>query len=220
MIKTIVLAGGSAYHPITTSRSSQVLILIGFEEVSMAEIKGVLINGWMGLLRERFGETAVASAIESLDPADRAALSAPFLPSSWYPYDTLQVLSRLTRKIGTTGDEFAIDIGKAMAQHACAGVYKSLIVSGPLKQVDRISWVGDMLYKDVRRCETERVSEKSGRVRYIYESGVRPTAGTCRSVMGFLTRMMELAGARSVTASHNRCVVTGADCCEFLLEWQ
>ncbi|MEW6209877.1 MAG: hypothetical protein AB1631_16045 [Acidobacteriota bacterium] len=186
----------------------------------MAEIKGVLINGWMGLLKDRYGETALTAAIESLDHLDRAALSAPFLPSSWYPYDTLQVLSRLTRKIGATGDEFALDIGKAMAQHACAGVYKSLIVSGPLKQVDRISWVGDMLYKNVRRCETERVSESSGLVRYIYESGVRPTAGTCRSVMGFLIRMMELAGARGVTASHHKCVVKGADCCEFLLEWK
>ncbi len=186
----------------------------------MAEIKGILINGWMALLKDRCGQAALTNATESLDPLDRAVLSTTFLPSSWYPYDTLQVLSRLTKKLGATGDDFAIDIGKAMAQHSCAGVYKSLIVDDPLKQVDRISWVGDMLFRSVRRCETERMSESSGLVRYIYEEGVKPNAGTCRSVMGFLIRMMELAGASGVSASHVKCVVRGADRCEFLLEWQ
>jgi hypothetical protein len=186
----------------------------------MAEIKGVLINAWVALLKDRYGQEAVAAAMESLGPLDQAALSTTFLPSSWYPYDTLQVLSRLTRKIGDTSDDLAIDIGKAMAQHSCAGVYKTLIVADPLKQVDRISWVGDMLFRSVRRCETERISQTSGLVRYIYEVGVMPNAGTCKSVMGFLIRMMELAGASRVSASHEKCVVKGAECCEFLIEWQ
>jgi hypothetical protein len=185
----------------------------------MAEIKGVLINGWMGLLKDRYGQAALDAAMELLDPVDRALLSTPFLPSSWYPYDDLRMMSRLTRQMGATGDELAIDIGRAMAQHACAGVYKSLIVADPLKQVDRISWVGDMLFRDVRRCETERRGDRSGLVRYHYESGVQPTAGTCKSVMGFLMRMLELAGAREVKANHTVCVVKGDACCEFLLAW-
>lgn len=186
----------------------------------MAEIKGILINGWMALLKDRYGQAALSAALEMLGPLDRAVLATTFLPSSWYPYDTLQVLSRLTKRIGDVSDDLAIDIGKAMAQHACAGVYKSLIVADPLKQVDRISWVGDMLFRSVRRCETERTGEASGLVRYIYEVGVKPNAGTCKSVMGFLMRMMELAGASGVSASHPKCVVKGADCCEFLLQWQ
>jgi hypothetical protein len=185
----------------------------------MPEVKGVLIMGRLAFMKERFGETAVESAIARLNPEDRAALSTPFLPSTWYPLEALRLLDRLTKLCPDSGQSKSTEIGKAVAQYICTGVYKSMVAPDPIKQVGRISWVGDMLYRNYRHCESKLTSKSACVVTYIYDKGVMPTPGMCKSTTGFLIRLMELSGADRVTGIHDKCVGNGADRCEFRLAW-
>jgi len=186
----------------------------------MPEVKGVLILGRLEILKDRYGEQAVEAAIPKLNPDDRSVLSAKFLPSSWYPYEVLRVIDRLTRHIPPEkGRLGSLEVGQAMAQYVCSGVYKSMVVHDPLKQVGRICWVGDMLYRNYRRCETAMTGDGSCVVTYAYEEGAVPTPGMCKSTTGFLMRLMELAGAKAVSGVHERCVNKGAKVCEFRLRW-
>jgi predicted hydrocarbon binding protein len=187
----------------------------------MAEIKGALLKAWISFLNERYGAQAVQRATAGLNPSDRALLATQFLDSSWYPYDTLHSLRRLTRPLVTSGDgDLAPAIGRHMAQQVFTGVYKSLLVGDPIKQVQKFAWISEFFFRETRKLETEITGAQSCVVRYRYEGGANPTRAICASLLGFWSRTLELAGARNLKGAHTKCVAEGASCCEFVLEWQ
>lgn len=187
----------------------------------MAEIKGILLNAWIEFLRARNGKEAVSEALETLEVEDRMQFSSPFLASSWYPYSTLHALRRLTRVLATPADRnLSEEIGRFMAEYVFKGVYRSLLVKDPIKQVEKFSWIGDFFFNEARKLDTEVTGASRCLVRYRYEGGARPTRAICGSLIGFWARTVEMAGASRVVSSHPKCVTAGADCCEFVFEWQ
>lgn len=188
---------------------------------AMAEIKGILLNGWVKFLNDRYGEQAVTNALGALSPEDRRLVRAVFLDASWYPYDALHALGRLTRPLMTRAEkDIASEIGRFMAQYAFTGVYRSLLAHDPIKQVEKFISIGEFFFHEARKLETNITGPASCLVRYRYESGAKPTRSICTSLGGFWSRSIELAGASDVRASHPKCVAAGADCCEFVFEWK
>lgn len=187
----------------------------------MAEIKGVLLTAWMEFLKNRYGEKAVADTIEKLRVEDRVLLSSRFLPSSWYPYATLHALRKLTSPLATEADhDLSAEIGRHMAQYVFTGVYQSLLVKDPAKQVTKFTWIKDFFFRETRTLETEITGERSCIVRYRYEPGATPTNAICESLAGFWSRTLELAGAFGVTCIHPKCVANRAAYCEFVFDWE
>ncbi len=186
----------------------------------MAEIKGILLNGWAKFLKDRYGEEAFAKALGDLSPEDRRLVPAMFLDASWYPFDALHALRRLTRPLVTRADgDVTVEIGRFMAQHAFTGVYRPLLANDPIKQVQKFTSIVEFFFHDARKLETEITGPTSCLVRYRYEAGAKPTRAICASLSGFWSRSIELAGASKVKASHPKCFAAGSDCCEFLFEW-
>jgi hypothetical protein len=187
----------------------------------MAEIKGILLNAWVKFLNERYGEQAVANALAALSPEDRRLVPSKFLDASWYPFDALHALGRLSRPLVTRADtDIGVEIGRFMAQHAFTGVYRSLLAHDPIKQVSKFLSIGEFFFREARKLETEITGPGSCLVRYRYEPGAKPTRSICLSLSGFWSRSIELAGASSVKASHPKCAAAGAACCEFVFEWK
>lgn len=187
----------------------------------MAEIKGVLLTAWIDFLKQHYGESAVNEAIKTLDTEDRLLLMSPFLASSWYSYDTLHVLRRLTRPLATASDtNLAQKIGSFMAEYVFTGVYKSLLAKDPEAQVKKFSWIGEFFFQDARQLETEMTGDACCLVRYRYESGASPTRAICESLTGFWSRTLELAGATNVKAAHPKCLAAGDSVCEFAFDWK
>lgn len=186
----------------------------------MAEVKGVLLNAWMLLLRNRYGDAAIAEAINKLGPEDRHLFSSPFLASSWYPFEALNALSRLTRLLADPAEKgLAFEIGRFMAEHVYTTVYRSQMADDPIKQVQRYGWINDMLFRGARRQEAQILSLSSCAVRYYYPEEAKPSWGFCISNAGFWSKMLEMAGAGRVRASHPKCMANGDEYCEFILEW-
>ena len=187
----------------------------------MAEIKGILLNAWMDFLKNRYTEQAVSQALSTLSVEDRLLFSSRFLASSWYPYNTLQALRRLTRPLVTPADQhLSVEIGRFMAEYVFTGVYRSLLVKDPIKQVEKFSWIRDFFFNETRKLETEIDGNSRCLVRYRYEPGTKPTRAICESLGGFWSKTIELAGASHVRSSHRKCVTEGGSCCEFAFEWQ
>lgn len=187
----------------------------------MAEIKGVLLTAWMTFLKDRYGEQAVADALKTLGPEDRALLSSTFLPSTWYRYETLHSLRRLTRPLARREDrDLSVEIGRFMAEYVFTGVYRSFLVKDPVKQVKKFSWIGDFFFQEARKLETEIISESRCLVRYKYEPGAMPTRAVCESLAGFWSRTLELSGVPRVASTHPTCVTKGAEYCEFFFDWR
>jgi len=186
----------------------------------MAEIKGVLLNGWMAFLNDRYGAETVSGAVKRLAPEDQRLLASRFLDSSWYKYDTLHALRRLTRPlVGASGQNLSIEIGRFMAEYVFTGVYRSFLVRDPVEQVKKFSWIGEFFFREARKLETEVKSDSHCLVRYRYEAGAAPTRAICESLVGFWSRTIEMSGAPRVKANHVTCVARGAPCCEFVFEW-
>ena len=187
----------------------------------MAEIKGILLKAWVDFLKNRYGEHAVSEVLGGLSAEDRMLLSPIFLPSSWYPYSTLHALRKLTRPLVTPADrDLAVLIGRFMAEYVFTGVYRSLLVKDPVKQVEKFLWIRDFFFRDANTLETEIISQSRCLIRYRYETGAKPTRAICESLSGFWGMTLELAGASAIKTSHPKCLTTGGDCCEFLFEWR
>jgi hypothetical protein len=187
----------------------------------MAEVKGILLTAWVDFLKNRYGAQTVTQAISTLEAADHLRVSAPFLASSWYPYDTLNALRMLTRGLATPADQnLSIEIGRIMAAHVFTGVYRSLLAKTPAQQVEKISWIRDFFFKDSLLMETELTSPTSCLVRYRYDPNAKPTRSICESLNGFWSQTLELAGAAKIKAAHQKCAAKGGDCCEFVFAWQ
>jgi hypothetical protein len=185
----------------------------------MAQVKGTLVNAWRNFLKERYGEEKVAAAIQSLDEGDRIQLQSPKLDSTWYPMELQQVMGRLTKAVAAPSDkDIALELGRYMADYTYGKVYRTLLM-GNLNRNKDLDWFDDVLFQGLRRCATEKTGPCSSIVRYYYLEG-KPTWGVCRSLVGFLTRQIELSGRQGVTCAHQKCAASGADCCEFLLQWR
>ena len=186
----------------------------------MAEIKGILLNAWARFLKERYGDEAVAKAAEALSPEERRLVPAMFLDASWYPFDALHALRKLTKPLVTRTDgDLTVEIGRSMAQHAFTGPYKALLAHDPIKQVQKFTSIGEFFFREARKLETEITGPASCLVRYRYEPGAKPTRAICGSLGGFWSRSIELSGASRVKTAHPKCASVGAAYCEFVFEW-
>ncbi|HJQ70572.1 MAG TPA: hypothetical protein VKA70_16460 [Blastocatellia bacterium] len=185
----------------------------------MAEIKGVLLSSWMVFLKERYGDQAITDSLKRLSAEDRFLLSAPFLPSTWYKYETLYALRRLMQPMVKPAERnLSVELGRFMAEYVFTGVYRSFLVKDPAKQLKKFSWIKDFFFQEARKLETDIISESRYLVRYTYEPGAKPTRAICESLTGFWSRTLELSGVSKVKTAHPVCVARGANCCEFLFD--
>ena len=186
----------------------------------MAEIKGILLNAWSKFLKDKYGEEAVAKAAAGLSPEERRLVPAMFLDASWYPFDSLHALRKLTKPLVTRTDgDITVEIGRSMAQTAFTGPYKALLAHDPIKQVQKFTSIGEFFFREARKLETEITGPASCLVLYRYEAGAKPTKAICISMGGFWSRSIELSGASRVKTAHPKCFAAGADCCEFVFDW-
>ena len=186
----------------------------------MAEIKGVLLNGWAKLLDERYGPDRVAAAKGKLSPEDRLLIPLLFLDSSWYPFTALHAMRKLTRSLATQDDKnLGVEIGRSMARQSFKGAYRMILMKDPISQVGKFSEITEFFFREARTLETQIINDHSCLVRYRYKEGAVPNRGLCQSLAGFWGEVLEMSGASRVKAAHPRCVLDRADCCEFTLDW-
>src|SRR5215831_4644274 len=151
----------------------------------MAKIKGVQVKAIIAFLNRRFGEQAVNAAIDGLPDDIRKLWPQAILDSTWYPYDILRPVRRISSALAIGQEDLAIDMGKFIADYTLGGLYRSLLEKDPVKQVQKFSWVHDFFYQDCQKIETATPRPTSCLVRYRYEHGIQPARSSCMSALGF-----------------------------------
>src|SRR5205085_11571382 len=120
----------------------------------MAEIKGVLLNAWVELLKRRYSEQVVAQAFAEASRKDPSLRSAFFLPTNWYPYSALDGLRRVTRQLATPATPMlSVEVGRVMAEHVFTGVYRTLLVKDPVKQLEKFPSIKEFFFHDTYDLE-------------------------------------------------------------------
>ncbi len=187
----------------------------------MAEIRGILLNGWMGLLKEKYAQEQIEKARSELSPADRSLASKILLDSNWYPLDTLYAFHGLTRFLAGRGKPILpIVIGRSMAERAYGGVYRRLPAKDPAKQVEKLSYISEFFFRDTRSLETEVDGRGACHVRYAYPVRKADSRAICLTHLGFWTATIEISGASRVKGAHTQCVGDGAQTCELVFTWK
>ena len=187
----------------------------------MAEVKGAVLNSMLAFLRREFGKQAVDDAISTLSPKDQKLFPRTVLDSNWYPYAGWGPFRRLSTVLAARKpiQDFALNLGKFSAEHVFGGVYKNLLKNDPARVVGQFVWLHDFFYRDGLELQTSFPSSSSCYLQYRSSKDDKPARSTCDTILGFWIRTIELAGGTVARAEHVKCRTSGAETCDFLLEW-
>jgi len=187
----------------------------------MADIRGILLNGWMGLLKERYAQERIEKARSELSPADRSLASKIILDSNWYPLDTLYAFHGLTRSLASRQKPIEpVVLGRSMAERAYGGVYRRLPAKDPQKQIEKLSYISEFFFRDTRSLETELDGKGACHIRYCYPVRDAEYRAICLTLLGFWTATIEISGASRVKGAHTQCIGEGAKDCELVFTWK
>lgn len=185
----------------------------------MADVKGVLVAGTRAFLLDRFGKPAIDSALTSL-PGDAAVrVNRPFLDASFYPLATMDAMTGLIHALNPIKKTTGKELGTFLAEYVFKGPYKPMLTADVPRMVEKIASIKDFFYRDANTVESVMTGDRSCRIVYCYQNGVRPTRGLCRSLGAFWGHVLEIAGNIKVSAKHSTCIAEGGTRCEFTYAW-
>src|SRR5690349_13220709 len=121
----------------------------------MAEIKGILLSGWLNFLIENCGKKTVADAIKTLSPEEESQISPQFMAYKWYPYNIIFALGKLTRQLKPNDPDTFTKLGRFLASYVFTGAYRNFLAKDPAKQIEKFSLIGEFFYNDTRKLEAE-----------------------------------------------------------------
>ena len=185
----------------------------------MADVKGVLVAGTRAFLLHRYGKPAVDQAIGALPAADASRVNRPFLEGSFYPYATMDAMAELIHALAPIRRTKGQELGTFLAEYVFKGPYKPMLTKDVPRMVEKISAIKDFFYRDANTVESTMTGDRSCRIVYRYQNGLRPTRGLCRSLSAFWGHVIELAGNIKVSAKHSTCIAEGGTRCEFTYAW-
>ena len=187
----------------------------------MAAIRGILLNGWMGLLKEKYAQEDIERGRSRLSPTDRELASKIILDSNWFPLDTLYAFHGLTKLLGKGKEAVKpVVVGRSMAERAYGGVYRRLPAKDPAKQIEKLSYISEFFFRAERSLETEVDGRGACHLRYSYPFRKADSRAICLTLLGFWTATIEISGASRVKGAHTQCVGDGAKNCELVFTWR
>jgi uncharacterized protein (TIGR02265 family) len=185
----------------------------------MAQVKGTAVNSSLRYVRERFGEETLARVLEALPEADRAAIGAGVLASSWYPMAAfLRFMQEAERQLGAQEPDVLVKMGRASCDYGVTGVYRIFFkVGSPEFLVSRGAHVFSSYYDTGQMRVVEAAPGRAVVELTSFEGGAPQF---CARLYGWMHRTLELAGARNLRSSHSACVHRGDAVCRFEGSWE
>jgi uncharacterized protein (TIGR02265 family) len=184
---------------------------------------GTLIKGTTLLARFHFldeaGRGMKQRVLDTLAPADRDQLSRLVLPVREYPLELNARLDEAIARVLFPGEpvrQVFRRLGRASADRNTTRFHGSFSSGDAEEVLARVTKIRRQFFNDgdVRYV---RIAPGEGRIE-IWNAATVTTAD-CESSAGYMERMIELAGAKDVSMTHDKCVLDGAPCCEFPCRW-
>ena len=179
-------------------------------------VKGTSISSFLAFLEAKYGVSRCRDFIASLEPNLRKRCEGLILASAFYPSEDLEALLRAAQVFLGEDEGFLGRSGAHNAAVGLTGVHQALLARPTpvdfLRAAER-SW-GQFV--DSGTVSVELPSEGRAVIRI---DGVPGSDWLCARETGFLTRSLELAGARSLSVAKLRCTVKGDPACEWEVSW-
>jgi len=183
-----------------------------------AKTKGVGFVNVRAFAEERFGGAPAWVAVrEQLVSADRRELDA-VLPIGWYSLALYARLIRAVDQVHGYGDlSLVVQLGRFEAERDLTTIQRLFLrLANPAFMLEK---TGDYWrrFHDSGHWTIEREGDMRVRA-FIDDWGVADVA-LCRELVGYVSRLWELVGAKNPRMDHIRCRGRGDARCEFLGRW-
>jgi predicted hydrocarbon binding protein len=182
-----------------------------------AVTKGIGFTNVRNFVKEKWGDEGWEAVLQRLRPDDRDVL-ASVVPIGWYSLALYAQLIRAVDEVHGYGDlSVLVQLGRYEAEKDLTTIHRMLLrLVNPATVVEksmdywrRFHDTGTWNIRRVSPTEVEGLLEGWGVVDH----------ALCRELGGYLARLLELVGARSVVVEHPRCRANGDADCFFSARW-
>ena len=181
-------------------------------------VKGSPVRSLQKFIDSELTPEQRTAALASLPPEYAARLQRIILATETIPVHALNLFTEAAAKARNEPlESFARRAGREGASDAVKGIYKFFArVLTPAALMSKASQMWSSLYN---RGELQ-VLEQSDRGARIRLSDFPSEVAGCSRLTGWIERMAELTGAKSVDAQQTHCYAKGGPYCEWTVRWQ
>jgi hypothetical protein len=159
-------------------------------------VKGILFADYVRMIR---GHKTVDWAQE-LAPEDQPFLVGRIDPKAWYPMATFERMGNAILKHVALGDLQAVRMWGRFSVDQLAAAYPMLLVPGePLETMMRFRVVRSSFF-DFEALDVRQLIDDHAVIGIAYHMGAIAEQAASVQTLGFFERLVELAGAKEVTA--------------------
>lgn len=166
-------------------------------------------------IESRHGRAGWERVLEALSPEDRDCVASA-IALGWYPTSTfMNVFDALERTVGAGNPRFIVDFARDGAEQDLNVFHRVFLrMANPAFVAEKVGeyWSrfhthGSWTYERVDHGYIGRLSGFESRPIY------------CEVLVPYMTRMLELVGAKQVRVTHPECVHKGQPDCVFVAKW-
>jgi uncharacterized protein (TIGR02265 family) len=186
-------------------------------DTTTVKVKGGALASRLAFVRAERGDDAVERVLARLPEEDRKACT-PILAGGWYSFELNQRLDDAIAAEMGIGENIFLVIGEKSAEHNLNGPHRAMLSPGdPHGLLRRAPQIYQMYY-DAGRRTYERAGDKKAALR-TFDA---PTFSRhdCLTVVGWHRKAIEMCGGANARVTETKCRAKGAECCEYVCEWE
>lgn len=170
-------------------------------------------------LGDRTDASARDAVHSALQPATRAILARPIDANGWYPFEAFVDMNVVMDRVLGIGDlELCYEIGRHSAQVSAPALYRAVLSQGDVPFVLRRAagmWTD---HYDSGTLDVVESDATSATLRIL--GFATPHRAHCRSVTGWITRVVELVGGKMESHAERVCQSHGGPWCEIAIKYR
>ena len=181
-------------------------------------VKGTAVAASARFVEEKFGQAGLTRLLAALPAEDRALFDAGILASAWYSVDLLlRFMQEGERQLGGSDPKFIQNMGRASAEYGLTTVYRIFFKVGtPEFIIARAAKIYGSYYDSGKLV----IDAQPGRAVAEIPGFEGAAPQYCARIYGWMTRILELTGARNLRTKHTLCIHRGDALCRWEGFWE
>lgn len=180
--------------------------------------KGFTLRSAKAFVLEKYKEEGWEKVMAELDPSFRVILEGSILASDWNPFQLQVDLYTIIDRIFGKGDlKLCHEIGRYTAEKEVTTIHKATMRIGGLGIWMKIAGLMWGQYYSAGKMHCEELGNSGGSVLVTEFNPI--SKAFCNDLSGWIERVMELSGRKSVTISHPQCLLDGDPACVYKGNW-
>lgn len=183
------------------------------------KVRGLLIKSTIEYIENHFGSDAFHKVLNDLNENDRAIISSHIYTLSMEPCIPYRNFLIAIDKIFGEGDfKLCRKMSFHKATYSLPSFFKAYIRMGdPHFGVKHVPIIWSLLYNS-GYFKIKNMKKTSSLIRF-YDFKI-PHKVFCASILGFGEGMAITCGAKNPLGTETKCVLQGAEYCEYILSWE